>query len=185
MDSNKVYKITMIYILGTTHEIMNHEEDASAMNEYYCFLKKEILGKKITIVAEESSVESALDRSMNHDKKTELEAIASELSSVKKPIKYISVDPDRTECARLGIKRRENVMSELRLNLSDFSHAEEWEVNARMANYDCMRERVWLDKLKPFIEKDVIFVCGYMHCGSFAHLLTESGYESVFLRIIV
>lgn len=176
----------MIYILGTTHEIMNHEEDNdSLINEYYCFLKKEIVAKNIAIVAEESSIESAVDRSTNHNKKTELEVIASELSSVEKSIKYIPVDPDRTESARLGIKRREVVMSELRLDISSFTHAEEWRVNAKMADYDCMRERVWLDKLKPFIDQDIFFVCGYMHYGSFSHLLTESGYESSLLRIIV
>ena len=45
----------MIYILGTTHDIMNHEEDNdSLMNEYYNFIKDQIQEKSFKITAEES-----------------------------------------------------------------------------------------------------------------------------------
>ncbi len=176
----------MIYIVGTDHKIQNNEStaDNSKVTEYFEFVRQEIEQKSIFVVAEESSKESAGERCSNG--KTELEIVVSELNANReKKVLYLPVDPDRTESNTLGIKRRENILDELKLTLESLTHSKQWEVNALMAPYDCHRERVWLEKIKPFTSQKILFVCGWMHCATFKDLLDENRHESLILKIII
>ena len=178
----------MIYIIGTSHDIQNHhiDVDDSKVTKYYNFLKQEIQGKSIFMVAEESSIESASQLSTNPGEKTELEMVVAELNKdAQTEIKHIHVDPDRTESKSLGIVRRENMLKILGLEQTKRTHKQEWIVNSLMAPHDCCREQIWMEKIKPFTHNDILFVCGFMHVETFHHLLTENGYQSLIQEIII
>lgn len=42
---------------------------------------------------------------------------------------------------------------------------------------DYLREKFWLNKIKPHLDNNMIFVCGTDHLESFGKLLSECGYN--------
>lgn len=173
----------MIYIIGTDHFIQHGDAmESEKIDEYYNYTKKIISNNKITVLAEESSVDAVAEfvEKNNCPKKTQLQSIAEEENC-----KHIFADPGKKESEKRGIKRRYNLLKERGINNKNVTHKLEWEINAEMAPYDYLREKIWLEKIEPYIKQDILFVCGYMHCETFKKLISEKDCKAEVIKVII
>lgn len=175
----------MIYIVGTRHEIQ-HGDDVEAEKDsiegYYKFLKQIISDKNLTVLAEEASMDSLKEYCVP---KTQLEYIANEQKKCGRYCTYIRCDPGKKESKKRGVRRRYEIIKKYKIDDTKLTHDLVWKINAEMAPYDCLREKIWLEKIKPYVTQNMLFVCGYMHCQTFAKLLAENNYKAEITEIIV
>ena len=158
----------MVYLIGIDHGIQhNLYDDSRDADAFRIYIKKLIKEKKIKIIAEESSQEYLKEKGIT-------ETIVQKVSKSFN-IDFIFADPDRKERIKLGIKSRENIAKELGIYRpnEDYTEMEKSKINIRSKNPDKLREEEWFNRIKLFINKNILFICGSGHVENFCSLIKE------------
>lgn len=164
----------MIYLVGIDH-LVQYDGPArrELIDEFSAFLDSTIRTCGIRVIAEEFN-EEFLREVYSATKDTAQEA------AKRSGILHLYCDPDARERQKLnipyhadikdGIRRKYDVTDKhifddaLRRKIDMETIAEEkshWE----------KRERFWLDRLRPFLSSDILFLCGHEHVMRFKTLL--------------
>ena len=147
----------MIYLVGTNHELQHFAKPirapessaAKGRTEFQDFLRTQIERLKPAVVAEESV-----------DEVLKLKGTDSTVKSVAEEcgVKHKYCDPDSATRAKLGVP----------LGTENYPEDEK-------RKYHNIRENYWYLQIKPYIEQNILFVCGAEHVPSFSAVLAKNG----------
>ena len=151
----------MVYLIGVNHQVQftNRSSNLSLINNFTSLLEKTALDKDIFLIAEEFSMDAL--------KLWQASACTARDVSKKLKIKHLFCDPSKKEQKKLGYPTQEERAKEAGSNLAlDIQEVEK--------KYFPIRENYWFKKIEPYINENILFVCGQSHIESFSVLLKKN-----------
>ena len=171
----------MVYLIGVEHRVQSIARDSSEtadQTKYGECLEQAIHSYNIALVAEEYS-EDSLTRAQFSNPSV-VQEFFTERIAIRAGVKHMLCEPKLKSRFQMGCQGRER-WSELLAELGDTVSDDELdplgialEINKEWP----IREKYWLDQLKPVIKSEIIFVCGDGHIETFADLLNSQGIPS-------
>lgn len=158
----------MFYIIGVHHGVQ-FDKQYSSTPEFISYLKKVIKKYAIEIIAEESSKDVL--------KEWKIEKTSVQEVSVNHDLQYIACDPSIDERKTLGIRSDEEIKQEK--GLPKFLNHEQLAIldEEKIKDFP-QRENYWLDKIKKYSARHVIFICGLDHLNSSSR---SNGFEKLLI----
>lgn len=162
----------MIYILG----VNEHRYQAINPNnnpyerEFYCCVLKHVQRKEIRHLAEEMN-----DEWLQRENGAQ-ESVCRRLANTLR-IAHIMCEPNGIEKQQIGyidkswneFVREDETRSNEKVNAAYLSfHKRQWHI----------RENFWFEKLQPYLNDNILFVCGAAHPTRFSKLLKSRGLEN-------
>lgn len=163
----------MFYLIGVEHSVQSIPVtgvETPNHTEYRACLEQAIHTLKPAVVGEEYN-KDALARA-EFVNRARQEFFTRKIAE-KAGVKHVLCDPDLKTRMAIGYQSMlcwPQLVAELREPVLDSEHdllCKGLEIVKDMP----IREKYWLNQLKPFNEKDIIFICGDGHLESFAELL--------------
>ena len=168
----------MFYIIGVHHGVQ-FDKQYSSTPEFISYLKKVIKKYAIEIISEESSEDVLKEWRID---KTSVQEV-----SVNHNLQYITCDPSIDERKTLCIRSDEKIKQEK--GLPKILNHEQLAIldKEKIKDYP-KRENYWLDKIKKYSARRVVFICGLQHLDTtlrtftFQDLLSVNGYKYTLLK---
>ncbi|MBI3335067.1 MAG: hypothetical protein HY001_01035 [Candidatus Portnoybacteria bacterium] len=164
----------MVYLIGIKHEFQHNGHggiNGHVREKFISCLENEIKIHSVFLVAEEFS-EEALQKS---------DATISTLKHVadKLKINHFFCDPNTEERKIIGIPSREEIKNTLNIKGPVYENSvDDNRIEEEQRKYHQIRENFWLEKIKIYLKKPIIFLCGLDHLENFKLLLDNKGYET-------
>lgn len=164
----------MIYLIGTKHEFQHNGHggiDGRPKEKFISCLENEIKAHGIFLVAEEFN-EEALQKS---------NATISILLHIaeKFKIKHLFCDPNTEERKIIGIPSGEEIKGRLNIKSPVYENSvDDNRIKEERRKYYPARENFWFEKIQIYLNKPMIFLCGFDHLENFKLLLDNKGYET-------
>lgn len=169
----------MIFVIGIDHAIHQREHfllGKEGMLDLRNALRELAGENEIHLVAEENSVQAMQHHNMAN---TPAQVFAEE-----RKIQYLLADPDSQERAALGIRSRQDTAVSLGIDIFSATEAERDLINKNHRDADQLREVEWMNRIRPYNNADIIFVCGFEHTRSFVELLNSNGLEASLYEVL-
>jgi len=179
----------MIYLIGISDHNIQHNGNNSAdpflRNKFSIFLKEKIKEHNIILVAEEFN-EDALHKVSNGNIAT-VKNVVEELKSEKLKIEHRFCEPSEAYRKSKNILSPSEILSKT-LNIHSYGEScpnldknQQKIFKSEMKKSFLARETFWFEKIRGYLDKNMIFVCGVDHIGSFELLLTKKGHKPMIL----
>lgn len=168
----------MFYIIGVHHGVQ-FDKQYSSTPGFISYLIKVIKKYAIEIIAEESSKDVL--------KEWRIEKTSVQEISVNHDLQYIACDPSIDERKTLGIRSDEEIKQEKGLP-KILNHEQLAILDKEKIKDFPKRENYWLDKIKKYSDRQVIFICGLQHLDTtlrtltFQDLLSANSYKYTLLK---
>lgn len=169
----------MIFIIGIDHAIHQREHPllgTEGMLDLRDTLRELTGEHEIHLVAEENSVQAMQHHNMAN---TPAQVFAEEHN-----IQYLLADPDSQERAALGIRSRQDTAVRLGIDIFNTTEADRDLINKNHRDADQLREVEWMNRIRPYNNADIVFICGFEHARSFVELLNENDLEASLYKIL-
>src|SRR6266480_869398 len=163
----------MFYLIGVEHSVQSipvTRVETSNHTEYRVCLERAIHTYKPAVVGEEYNNDAFARAEFV---KRETQEFFTRKIAEKAGVKHVLCDPDLKTRMAIGHQSMlcwPQLVAELREPVPD-SEQDLLCKGLEIVKDMPIREKYWLSQLKPFLEKDIIFVCGDGHVESFAELL--------------
>jgi hypothetical protein len=154
----------MFYLIGICHCIQ-FDGKCTLNREFISYLSEVVNKYRIEVIAEESSEDSL--------KKWSIDKTSVQKFSEDHVLKYIACDPNIDERKVLGIRSDEEIRSEKGLP-KILNHEQLNTLDQEKIRDFPKREEFWLNKIKEYSTRPVIFICGSMHLNN---TLRPDGFE--------
>ena len=166
----------MLYIVGVNHSVQFKNDDLSL--GFLVFVKNIIDGYVIEIIAEEWSNDA---NSLWKIKESNLSLLSKELN------KYlIQFEPNEIDKNKFGImtrldirKKAESFIPSVK-TVEDIKQRKLEKERLKKQNY-IPREIYWLEKIKPYLNKNILIICGNDHITTFCSLLLKNSINNIVL----
>ena len=169
----------MVFVIGADHLVQyNGPVPGDLRNQFREYLVTTSRTRHIDCIAEEFSAE-ALHDVYHATRDTALEA-AKQLG-----IRHVFCDPEEPDMRRLGIpffadlidleKKRRGIHDAFILDHTVRKNVRE-EAIALSKSYWHIRESFWYDRIEPFMDSNLLFVCGHEHALRFGSLVRSMGH---------
>lgn len=158
----------MFYIIGVHHGVQFDKQHSSTPVFIY-YLKKVIKKYVIEIITEESSKDVL--------KEWRIEKTSVQEVSINHDLQYIACDPSIDERKTLGIRSDEEIKHEKGLP-KILNHEQLAILDKEKIKDFPIRENYWLDKIKKYSARQVVFICGLDHLNSSSRL---DGFEKLLI----
>jgi hypothetical protein len=172
----------MFYLIGVEHKVQSVPVtgvETPDHAEYQTCLEQAIRNYKPAAFGEEYS-QDALNRASIREPQEFFTRKVAEIAGVK----HVLCDPDFKTKKTMGYQSRycwSLLIAELWERVPD-SERDSLSSGLEIVFDIPIREQYWLNQLKPFLEKDIIFVCGDSHIESFAELLGSQKIRSSVIK---
>jgi hypothetical protein len=172
----------MFYLIGVQHSVQSIPVtgvETPSHTEYRACLEQAIHTYKPAVVGEEYN-QDALNRAAWNQEPQEF---FTRNVAQKAGVKPMLCDPDLKTRMAIGYQSPycwSQLIDKLSEPVPD-SDSELLSKGLEIAFDIPIREQYWLNQLKPFLEKDIIFVCGDAHVESFAELL---GSQKILSKVV-
>ena len=164
----------MLYLLGVDHSAQHDglSSDLAAANKLRESLLMNAIEYGIQIIAEEFSEEALYEVSKGTC--STCKSVAEELG-----IQHLYCDPNTEQRAEYGIPTQSELVAKVKkeLNVKILYGKSQRRYNEEHKKTFDKKESYWLNALKPYISKKIVFVCGSSHIKSFSSLLSKSNIE--------
>jgi hypothetical protein len=162
----------MINLVGVNHSVqyVGRFTDPAELQAFYRELEKQCIGRKAELTAEELNQEQ-LDESSEPTQKSVCCQVAKKLN-----IKHIFCNPTKAQYKQNGYKQENEIAMKLWQKDMSGKAGSDFEIEAKaieICKYFPWRENYWLEKLKNYSNKSVIFVCGQSHLETFPKRLNQ------------
>ena len=145
----------MLYIILLSHKFQ-WKRDLPKSSQFKNYLKEKIKTLNIDLIAEEYSKEAL---AWVNEKTTIAQDIALEFNIVHK-----FCDPGKEARKRIGYISRAKIKQNLGFKEPiEFDTPEDNEIMKEQRKFYHKRERYWLEQLTPYIDKNILFLCGFDH----------------------
>lgn len=143
----------MVYILGVSHDIQ-YDRSLLLTKNFTQFLVEHVELLGIEVLGEEWN-ENAVNTSDNP------ETIVKQISA-DKGIQYIAFDPNIVERKELKVPNRDEIR--VSLGWPPVLSREQFEkLKREERKYNPVREEFWYHKIKPYVTKNMLLICGADH----------------------
>ncbi len=150
----------MALLIGTNHELQHHgkpfriaeRKALRARQEFKEYLRQRCSSLKLDLVAEESCADILNAKRSD----STVREVAREFL-----LEHKLCDPNFNERIKLGLP----------------GHGTGNLPEERKRHFHSIREKYWLDQIRDYKDKPVLFVCGAEHVSSFSDLLSAGGFE--------
>lgn len=162
----------MFYIVGINHSVQ-FKKDEFSLN-FLSFIRDIIINYNIEFIAEEWSEDA--DR-LWKVKESNLSSLSKELN---KPL--IQFEPNEIDKNKFGIMTQMDVQKTVELyiptlkTIEDIKKRESEREKLKKKNYKA-REKYWLEKIKPYLNRNTLVVCGNDHIDTFCELLLKHNFN--------
>lgn len=164
----------MIYLVGVDHLVQyNGPVRGKILDEFSAFLDSSIRTYGIAVIAEEFNEEFLRDVYFATRN-------TAEEAAKRAGIIHIYCDPDEHERQALGIPYHADIKDSIRRKYGtadrfipdgELRNKIDAETVEEEKSHWEKRERFWLERLRPFLADDILFLCGHEHVTRFKTLL--------------
>lgn len=169
----------MVFVIGIDHSI-HQREHALLGNGGMLDLRdilRELVGEhKIQLIAEENSVQAM--------QRYNIVNTPAQVFAEENEIQYLFSDPDSQERIALGIRSRQDTAVMLGIDIFHATESDRDLINKNHRDADQAREVEWMNRIRPYINSDIIFICGFEHTQSFVELLNSNGLQASLYKIL-
>jgi hypothetical protein len=164
----------VLYIHGINHNTQHRGVgvDSAGADRFEALVDWVCQQNQIELIAEEFSLEAC-----------ELSGVSASICAeyaVRNGLQHLYCDPTLEERIQLGIPSQKELVTQVKAELGvkiivGSEHNAYYDRVA--AKYHPIREGFWLDKLSPYAERNILFICGSDHVESFSALLKASSWQ--------